>query len=105
MTWAQAGQYGSDNFLDGHGPLPMGSPVMICLPGTNTAATLYTDRDRTLGLANPTQLGTFGNLLFYSEPGDYDVVFAGSSPIRVQVPVSPVDLADLLARVVALEGP
>jgi hypothetical protein len=105
MAFAHAGRYGADNFFDQGGHLiPAGTVVSVVLPGTNTLVPLYTNRDRTFGITNPTSLGVGGNLTFFAEPGDYDVVFPGSPPITVEVTPAPVDLLDLLDRVTALES-
>lgn len=85
MAFTYAGRYGEDNFVGRDGrPLPAGTPVAIMLPSTNTHATLYSDRVRSSILPNPTQLGQDGNLSFYAEPGDYDLLFVGSEPITVE---------------------
>ncbi len=65
-------------------PLPL-TAATVYLRGTTTPATLYTSRTKAVTVANPTATDTRGNLSFYADPGEYDVLCNGTTlPVSVQ---------------------
>jgi len=92
VAFAHAGAYGSDDLIDQRGrPLPTGTLVIVAAVGTSTPASLFVDEDRSAPAANPVPLGATGNLRFFAEPGEYDLV-VGSSRVTVVVAPWPADL-------------
>ena len=94
MPFEHAGQYGPESFL-----FPDGSP-----PGSSTATvrdsegelvTLYSDRDRSDTVANPTELDELGNLTLWAEPGAYVLTIDGGHGVATFSIVVPVDPADV----------
>lgn len=57
--------------------------VSVVLVGTSTTITLYTDLAGTNTAPNPTLTDAFGNLTFYAQSGDYELLVRGA-----RVPVS-----------------
>lgn len=95
-----AGQWGPENFIDTAGNAVPSAAVSIFLTDGTTLATLYANRDRTVGLANPLPTdqptGSLGlddeaNGFFWVDPGRYimSVSYGGSlvfhGPITVGV--------------------
>jgi hypothetical protein len=89
---AHAGQYGPEPALDPAGQLLKSSSVPVYQVGTTTLAVIYTDRMKTAHAANPTLTSTIGNLTFYADPGDYDIVLNGVR-LTVTVFTDPDDVA------------
>jgi hypothetical protein len=50
-----------------------GIPAFVYLPGTQTLATVYTDRTKAHTKSNPLTTDTEGNLTILAEPGNYDL--------------------------------
>lgn len=85
-SFANAGRWGSDNFVSLTGvPLAAGTNVTVVQPGTSTPVLLYSGRNRSSTVSNPVALGTLGNLLFYADPGEYDLLFPGGNRIPIEV--------------------
>jgi len=93
-----AGQYGPETLTDTTGRPAPTALVQIYQPGTFTPATLYGARDRSVPLtANPVPSGMavntpgldiWANLLFFADPGRYDlVVTSGGKQTRLTVVV------------------
>lgn len=57
--------------------------VAVWSPGTTTEITLYTDEDLSVTTPNPTTADSDGRVVFYAEPGKYDigVLSGGGEPI------------------------
>lgn len=99
MAFTYAGVY-SESFVEqGSGrPLP-NLDVTVYVAGTNTHATLYTDRTKGTTLANPLPTGvdaddpgidSYGNCIFYADPGLYELGdFGPDSDKRILAPVFP----------------
>ena len=67
-----AGRYGPETLFNGSVALLPGRQVRVLLAGTATPATLYTDRTKTTGAANPFTVDSPGNVTCFAAPGDYD---------------------------------
>lgn len=113
VSFSFAGQYGPEDLRAqdaGSKLLVVPVSATVYLPGTTTLAVLYTDRTKTVVAANPVAnsatrntagLDVGGNLLFFADPGRYDVLFGG---ITYTVSVYP-DVADLVALLTAAGAP
>jgi len=92
-AYAHAGFYEPHDWPDQRGRLTPLGVIAILLPGTDTLATLYADRDRSVQAANPVTLDANGNNPgFYAEPGIYEAarVVNGTplaAPLRVKIEV------------------
>jgi len=95
-----AGQHGPETLTDTTGRPAPSAQVQLFLPGTTTPATLYSSRDRSVPLAaNPVPSGVpvnspgldiYGNLLFFADPGRYDLVVTVSGhTLRLTIVVEP----------------
>ena len=62
--------------------------VTVHLHGTNTPATIYTDRTKATPTGNPVTTDASGNLSFYADPGIYDFV-APTGTFTDKVPPDP----------------
>ena len=90
MAYAHAGRYGTDSLTRRNGrPVPAGTEVVVYEAGTTTPATLYADRDRAPA-DNPAVVTALGNLTFFAEPGEYDLL-VGSTTLRVVAVPDPRD--------------
>ncbi len=69
-----AGKYGPWTVLTGNLALLPGRTVRVNEAGTETLATLYTDKTRTAEAANPVTVDALGNVTFFADPGDYDML-------------------------------
>lgn len=87
MAFTNAGRYGPEPVLDQVTGFPIYNCVVtVYLRGTTTLATLYTDRTKTTTVANPTAASSIGNLNFFANPGEYDLLINGATiPISVFV--------------------
>jgi hypothetical protein len=64
------------------------APVSIYNAGTNTLATLYTDKTAGATAANPVVPDAMGNITFFAAQGDYDAAFsAGFVASRTRITV------------------
>lgn len=93
MTTDHAGLYGPDNIVRRLGSPAVSVAYSVLLPGTETLATLYTDRDRSDEAPNPATADTLGNVSFWADPGYYDLAIEGAAgdPLLVLVPLDPAD--------------
>jgi len=57
--------------------LPSNAIVRVYNHGTQTLASLYTDKSTGTAAPNPIQADGFGTLSFFAVPGDYDLAFPG----------------------------
>lgn len=116
MPSTYAGLY-SDPAIGRNGEPLKATAVDVFLPGTTDPADLFTDREKSGPAANPTATDARGNLVFYAEPGLYDVRCNGVT-VRIAVPEdaeepSPAgahvhveaDVANLVADLAAKETP
>ena len=96
MAFTWAGHYGPFTFDNVAGsPLPS-TPVSVYLVGTTTLASLYTSRTKATAAANPTATDSRGNVSFFADPGDYDLLCNGTT-LTVSVPVDPSDAGTRVA--------
>lgn len=95
MTVDFASRY--DELFFAAGALAPGTLVTVRLPGTATAADLWTTPGKTAAAANPVTVDAGGNLRFYADPGFYDLFANGSTLAGVPVGVNPDD-AGVLSR-------
>lgn len=72
-----AGRYGPEIFMDSNQALLRNKPVTVYEKGTNTLATLYTDRTKSSTGPNPFFTDIRGNGSFYAEPNEYDISVDG----------------------------
>lgn len=84
MTFPFAGLY-SDDVRSVYNRLLPNVPISIYLHSTTTLATLYADRLKTTPITNPTSSDAVGNLLFYADPGLYDITTDGENVVTVAV--------------------
>lgn len=77
MAFTFAGRYGPEIFMDDETRLLKNQPVAVYNKGTNVLATLYADRTKVGGAANPFLTDVRGNGSFFAEPGEYDIEYAG----------------------------
>lgn len=76
--------FGPEAVLQRNGVPARGVPVQIVERGTQTPVALYSDSGGVTPVANPITTDEYGNLFFYSAPGDYDIlVNSGRIPIVV----------------------
>lgn len=67
-------------------------------------AALWMDKNRAVPTVNPVQVDTSGDLAFYADPGEYDLILRGV-PVRIAVPPHPDEIiakvgkGDLMASV------
>jgi hypothetical protein len=92
-TWTKAGQYGPEGYWQVGPPVApaVGVTVTVKNAGTNVNASLYTDSSKGQAAANPTSTDSDGNLVFWTDPGLYDLVFP-SGTLRVVVPPDPSEI-------------
>ena len=77
MAFQFAGRYtGVALSSPGGAPLPRAN-VYVYLAGTSTLASLYTDRTKATGAANPVVADVYGNFTVWAAPADYDLVCNG----------------------------
>lgn len=69
-----------------------GATVTVYQHGTTTPATLYTDRTKATTATNPVTTDASGNLVFWADPGLYDVTAASGGTVVVAVVPDPADL-------------
>jgi hypothetical protein len=109
VSFVFAGQY--SNYLVGQNTstkaLTFPSSCAVRLQGTTTLASLWTSRTKGTAAANPLASGvatnsvgidTAGNVLFYVDPGRYDIFVNGTYTYTVTVepdPAEPVNLQNL----------
>lgn len=96
-----AGRY-DELFLDDGAPAP-GTLVTVRLPGTSTAATLYTDQTMTAVASNPVTVDASSNLRFWAAKGVYDLFAFGGTLAGVVVNAHPLDIVSS-ADAVTLTG-
>lgn len=91
MSFSFAGQYGAEQVITPSGVPAADTLVNVYQHGTQTPVTLWTDRTKATVAANPVSTDQYGNLLFYTDPGIYDLVANGAT---VTIHVDP-DAADV----------
>lgn len=64
---------------DPRGNAQRGVLVYVYLRGTNTPATLYTDRTKAETIANPITTNGLGNVAIFADPGEYDAMVNGAT--------------------------
>ncbi len=77
-----AGRYGPDNFIDPNGKPVKNTPFEVRQNGV--LSTLYSDVARSSTVSNPGMSDTLGNIMFYAEPGYYDLT-VGETTLSVAV--------------------
>ena len=87
MSFVYAGQWGPDS-LTTPGGFPLDNFTVTINVHGGGLATLYTDRTKATGAANPTTTDAKGNLVFYADPGDYDIVGNGAT-LQVSIGTDP----------------
>lgn len=86
MPFTKAGRYNEVLFVDNR--LAANTDATILVSGTNTNATLFSNRDKTATLASSVvRSDAAGNLAFFADPGYYDIVVAGKLVSIVTVPL------------------
>lgn len=79
MAYAYAGQWGPESLINASGVPYVNTAYSVLLTGTSTAATLYTDRTKATGQANPgLSTDAKGNARFFADPGSYDLSVSGT---------------------------
>ena len=91
MPFTFAGHYGPFTFDNVAGSPVPSAPVSVYLVGTTTLASLYTSRSKATAAANPTATDSRGNVSFFADPGDYDVLCNGTT-LTVSVPIDPSEI-------------
>ena len=93
-----AAQYGALPILNTSGIPQPGVTVTVYLAGTQTLATLYTDRTKATQAGNPTATDNEGNLTFFADPGQYTLEVAGfSNTVAVEIARDPAETTSQLA--------
>lgn len=64
---------------DPRGNAQRGVLVYVYLRGTNTPATLYTDRTKAETISNPITTNGLGNVAIFADPGEYDAMVNGAT--------------------------
>lgn len=72
-----AAQYGANQIINTSGIPQPGTTVTVYVSGTQTLATLYTDRTKATQAGNPTATDNEGNLTFFADPGQYELEVSG----------------------------
>lgn len=83
-----AGQFGPEGLEFSDGEHAVLTRVTVYKNGVE--AVLYNDRDKTAIAANPVSTDYLGNLVFFAEPGNYELAVDGLR-VTVQVPVDPLE--------------
>jgi hypothetical protein len=92
IAYTLAGQYGAESLISNTGAILPSHSVTVCLHGTMTLATLYTDKTKGTGATNPCFSDAGGNLTFWSSAiGPVDITPLGQSTVTVMVPPDPND--------------
>lgn len=92
-VYTYAGRYGPENVIDQSTGRPIpGAAVEVFLRGTSNRASLYLDRTKALSQVNPTATDARGNLTFFADPGEYDILVNGAT-LPVTVPIDPAEAA------------
>jgi putative transposon-encoded protein len=96
-----AGQFNNGVYVQ-TSPLTVPTSVAVRLVGTTTLATLYTNRTKPgTAVNNPVDTGvafgaigldTHGNLIFFADPGRYDLFINGANTTTITVEPDPADL-------------
>lgn len=94
MALVLAGRYDEELFTTAGAAL-LGATALVRRTD-GTTATLYTDQTKTTARPNPLPVDALGNLVFFADPGDYDIVVTpqgGSAQAarRVQAPLHPLE--------------
>jgi len=77
MVFPHAGQYGPDGLANRNGRPLLATPFEVHPRGDEGLATLYSDRDRSDTVANPSATDSAGNVTVFAEPGAYDLICDG----------------------------
>ncbi len=77
VDYPHAGRYGPEIFLDERQRLMRSREITVYVKGTDTLATLYTDRTKAVTAPNPFVTDVRGNGTFYANPAEYDINYAG----------------------------
>lgn len=107
MAFSNTGFY-SENVTNRQGYPQRNLGVSVYPRGSSVLATLYADRLKASSLANPTATDAKGNLSFYANPGDYDLVFVGDTalyPITIQPDPAEIDAETTTGPTHDLVGP
>lgn len=72
-------------------PLPSVAFSVYTTSALTTLSTLYTSRTKAVATTNPNVADTYGNIVFFADPGDHWVVVNGVA-VQVQVPPDPNDV-------------
>jgi hypothetical protein len=87
--------YGPESIRYPSGRPAAGEPIDVTLPNSNVKATLYTDATGMQAASNPVVTDSLGNLSFYAEDGEYDLVVRGT---RIRIYLEPdIDVVSLPA--------
>lgn len=93
MAYVFAGRYGPEQLIDTTGkPLP-NTAVTVYNRGTTVKPTIYSTRTKTI-LANPFNTDSVGNLGFFVDPGEYDLL-VGATTLQISVLPDAADVARL----------
>ena len=100
MSYTYAGQYGPQLMtalgLAAATKTLISQSVHVYQVGTTTAVTLYTDRTKGTTDTNPVSADANGNLTFFADPGQYDIVFTPTGGTQQRLTVSvPLDNSDV----------
>lgn len=76
-----AGQYGPDGIEAPDGKHAINTPVTV-LDSNGDPAVLYADRHKSALAVNPTFTDSFGNLLFWADPGYYSMSVGNSQALQ-----------------------
>lgn len=101
MSYTYAGQYGGEQVINSAGEPVVSTLVTVYEHGTNTLATLYTDTSKATTTANPVSTDASGNLTFFADPGQYDLLPSGyANRVEVLVPLNPPELANYVSATI-----
>lgn len=96
MTFSYAYQYGPDDISGRFGVPKPNQTVSVYITNTKNLATLYTSSSKSSQGPNPTTTDSLGNLLFFADPGTYDVT-VDNNTFTVVLPVHPSEPASSIA--------
>lgn len=86
-----ANLWGPTEFEFPTGGFATGVAITVRRASDNALATLYTDKSKTSTVSNPIQTDEFGNLSFWAEPDEYNLVTPGLETLRVSIPKHPAE--------------
>ena len=78
--------FGPEAVVYDDGTLARNAELSVVIVGTDTLIPLYASADGSIALPNPVSTDGDGNLFFYADDGEYEIMFGGS---RVSIATNP----------------